>query len=489
MTDAEHVALQRELAKLEAELTRRASLKVNQYFQDEGPYRRERYPKHVEFFAAGATYKERLFMAANRVGKSDAGAFELTCHLTGVYPTWWTGRRFTEPIEAWACGTTSETTRDIVQAKLLGAWDGPTVHGMIPEHLIANTTRRTHGLPGSIESAWVRHASGGVSLLGLKTYEQGRTSFEGTAKHVIWDDEEPPADCYGEQLYRTLKTGGFSGGIVYTTFTPLRGLSDVVKGFLEPETDGAAAFKWYIQARWSDVPHIDEAEQQALIATTPPFMLKARTEGEPSLGSGAIYPIREEDIVVPTMDIPETWPRAFGMDVGWNRTAAVWGAKDPGSGVVYLYSEHYQGQGEPASHAEAIKARGAWIPGVIDPACLGSSQIDGRTLMDQYHGLGLLLSPAVNAVEAGISEVWQLLVSGRLKVQAHLHNWFREYRKYHRDDKGFGKIVKRDDHLMDATRYLVVSGRPLMRTKPSPPPSLRSPVLHGGDPHTAWMGR
>jgi hypothetical protein len=113
---------------------------------------------------------------------------------------------------------------------------------------------------------------------------------------------------------------------------------------------------------------------------------------------------------------------------------------------------------------------------MIDPACLGSSQIDGRTLMEVYRKLGLHLGPAENAVEAGITEVWNLLVSGRLKVMASLTNWFREFRKYHRDDKGSGKIVKRDDRLMDATRYLVISGRACMHTKPQPPkPAPRPP--------------
>ena len=172
------------------------------------------------------------------------------------------------------------------------------------------------------------------------------------------------------------------------------------------------------------------------------------------------------------------------MDVGWNRTAVVWGARDPGTGVIYLYSEHYQSMGEPPSHAHAIRARGAWIPGVIDPSCLGSSQIDGRTLMDLYWELGLNLQPAVNAVEAGITEVWNLLVSGRLKVMASLSNWFREFRRYHRDDKGSGKIVKRDDHLMDATRYLIVSGRLQMRLPPEPKPPPRFEYYHGPD---AWM--
>jgi hypothetical protein len=76
---------------------------------------RLKYPKHLEFFEAGAKYRERCFMAANRIGKSTTGAFELTTHLTGLYPDWWDGKRFSTPIRAWAAGKTNETTRDIVQ--------------------------------------------------------------------------------------------------------------------------------------------------------------------------------------------------------------------------------------------------------------------------------------------------------------------------------------------------------------------------------------
>ena len=41
----------------------------DQLFLDTGPLRRELYPRHVEHFAAGKDYKERLFMAGNRIGK------------------------------------------------------------------------------------------------------------------------------------------------------------------------------------------------------------------------------------------------------------------------------------------------------------------------------------------------------------------------------------------------------------------------------------
>jgi len=314
--------------------------------------------------------------------------------------------------------------------------------------------------------------------LGFKTYEQGRRSFEGTAKHLIWCDEEPPLDCYTEMLYRTATTRGCT----IITFTPLQGMSDVVKSFLEPDSQDAKEFKWSIQAGWKDVPHLDEDEKRALKATTPPYQFQARSEGEPALGAGAIYPIGEPDVLVPTRSIPETWRKVYALDVGWNRTAAVWGAEDPGSGGLELYSEHYQGQGEPASHAEAIKARGSWVIGVIDPASLGSSQIDGRKLMEIYGRLGLTLAPAENAVEAGLTEVWNLLVSGRLKVQEHLHNWRSEFRKYHRDEKG--KIVKANDHLMDATRYLVVSGRPHLSLPPKPAVERIEPRRPSA---TGWM--
>ena len=270
---------QLQLEALSAEAARRVTCRFQTWFPSVGPFSRDKYPKHLDFFAAGHT-KERLFMAANRVGKSEAGAYEVTCHLTGLYPSWWQGRRFDGPVEVWAVGTNSQTTRDIVQSKLLGSVHEPGA-GMIPSHLIERTIT-ARGLAGALEGAQVRHTTGGTSLLGLKSYEQGRQSFEGTAKHVIWCDEEPPADCYTEMLYRTVTTKG----IVMVTFTPLQGMSEVVKGFLEPETPESAEFKTFVQAGWKDVPHLDEAEQRALIATTPPYQIAARRQRDTVLDTG-----------------------------------------------------------------------------------------------------------------------------------------------------------------------------------------------------------
>ncbi len=187
------------------------------------------YPKQVEFHAAGATYRERLLMASNRFGKSECGAAETAIHLTGRYPDWWVGKRFSHPIEAWAAGVTNETTRDIVQAKLIGPPERKEEWGTgyIPASALGEVAT-SRGIANAIDTVSIRHASGGWSSLQFKSYERGREKWQGTAKHLIWNDEEPPLDVYTEGLTRTNETGG----IVMTTFTPLLGLSEVVARFL-----------------------------------------------------------------------------------------------------------------------------------------------------------------------------------------------------------------------------------------------------------------
>lgn len=214
--------------------------------------------------------------------------------------------------------------------------------------------------------------------------------------------------------------------------------------------------KWYIVADWNDAPHLTEEMKTAMLEEIPAHQRAARSRGVPMLGSGAVYPILEEKLWEDDFQIPTWWPRCYGLDVGWNRTAAVWGALDPQSDVLHLYAEYYQAQAEPASHALGIRAPGVWIPGVIDPAARGRSQADGIQLLATYRELGLDVVPANNAVDAGITAVWTRMTSGRLKVFKSLINWFNELRGYCRDEKG--KIKKEYDHLMDATRYLVLSG-------------------------------
>ena len=199
-------------------------LTFDELFRDEGPYRRELYPNHVAFFSGGSLDPERCFMAGNRVGKTLAGAYEMTCHLTGLYPHWWTGKRFDHPVTAWAAGETHQTVRDVVQKKLLSI---PYGTGVIPGKLIVKATHRAQPA-GAVDTVSVKHVSGGISQLIFKSYDQKRTSFAGTAMHVIWLDEEPSQEIYHECLARLMTTKG----ILFLTYTPIKGLTPLTLRFL-----------------------------------------------------------------------------------------------------------------------------------------------------------------------------------------------------------------------------------------------------------------
>lgn len=229
------------LELIRQEKARRARNRIETYFPDSGPFRRELYPKHLEFFAAGgkhdplpscpdgcdgSPHRERCFMAANRIGKTDAGSYETTLHLTGLYPQWWTGKRFSRPVKCWACGDTSKTTREVIQRKLYGPLSDPGV-GMIPGDQILHRTAK-QGISEALDTIYVRHVSGGTSSVTLKSYQEGRESFQADAIDFGWMDESPVFPIYTEILMRTMTTDGQ----VILTFTPLNGLDELVLSFL-----------------------------------------------------------------------------------------------------------------------------------------------------------------------------------------------------------------------------------------------------------------
>lgn len=802
--------LQKELLELLEQ--KEESLRYNKlelYFPDGGPFARDLYQKHVEFMDKGADFRERAFIAANRVGKSLTGGYEMACHLTGIYPHWWEGKKFLQPVDAWAAGRSNQVVKEVMQELLLGKIND-IGSGLIPKHLIHGTPTKKPNVANAIETVFVKHISGGLSQLTFKSYEQGRESFQGVKRQVIWLDEEPDnPGIYSECLLRLMDR--YNPGIIYSTFTPLFGLSDVVTSFMPggrmpPNgVDRLNPQKFIIGVTWDDVPHLSEKEKEEILKSCLPYERMARSKGIPSLGAGAIYPYSEDDIVVTPFKIPDYWPKVYGLDVGWNRclakdsmvlmsngtkrpiqeikigeevlafdfktenlvptkvidtfkgfasnvvttgiskeqtitctddhpfahraqpkdkikfkkikdikngirefqsvvlpskwdiedeqnicsaemarivgyllgdgcltytnrrlefaqtipefiddmsrclaavncemksyanttthylsgrekgnnlvldfikelgllgansktkfipsvfykakkdlianllvglihtdgsvegdhvryytvsrqlaegvkilclrlgiyasiscdnrkrkdthnkvfrvtlrrptclplqepkklvltrperkkrsdrliiyyekappqdiycitvehpdhaficndfvvsnTAAIWLTMDPSDKKIYAYSEHYEGQAAPAVHASAIKARGEWIPGTIDPAARNvGNQSSGERLIELYEKEGLLLVKADNERESGFLKVGQLLESGRLKIFSSLHNFLSEFRTYRRDENG--KVVKKNDHLMDAFRYAVVTGLDLMAEMP-----------------------
>src|ERR1700722_15156936 len=213
------------------------------------------YSKQQEFMDYGASYDERLLIAGNRVGKSDTGAFELSRHLTGVYPDDWKGARWDQnsgPVKAWAAGPSGILVRDVGQTKLFGP---PGVGdlmgtGFLPRDCIIGQPSASRSAANAFDTAHIRHISGGVSHLGFKSYEQDRRIWQGDTLHFIWFDEEPPLELYTEGQARLITTSGKS----CMTFTPLFGFSDVVKLYLEPDEHGSRRI--FVQMALADAGHM-----------------------------------------------------------------------------------------------------------------------------------------------------------------------------------------------------------------------------------------
>ena len=462
--------------------TRKKYNRLDETFPDTGVFRRELYPKHIEFMQRGAHHTQRAFIAGNRCGKTLTSCVELTYHLTGKYPKWWEGKRFFEPTSCWAMGINSQQVKEGLQVTLLGPlMDKGT--GTIPREDIIKVTMKP-GAGEAVETIYIKHRNrlgdeDGISELTFKSYEQGRDSLQGSRKSVILLDEEPPSvGIFTECLTRLAGDGQrIKDGILMFTFTPLRGLSDVVLGFYpggKPPSYGTppdAPYRYVTSVTWDDVPHLTEEFKKEALASYPAHERLARSKGIPSLGAGAIYPYPEEELIVKPFPIPSWFKRCYGMDVGWNKTAVLWVAFDPDAGIYYIYSEYYAGQAVPAVHASAIKARGNWILGAVDPRSDARSQADGTRLVDLYLQEGLKITPADNSVEAGLYKISQLLEAGRIKVFDTCENWLTEFRIYRRDETG--KIIKQHDHLMDAMRYAFVTGTELMTAIPDPDATSR----------------
>lgn len=200
--------------------------KIWSYFPDEGPLRRELYPKHMEFFAAGRRYRRRLACCGNKVGKSvGMGGYEMVLHATGRYPAWWPGKRFSHPIVGWIGNKSAKECRDINERILLGP-PGDTANvgtGLLPAHLIVDKTPKP-GIPNGTEFIYVKHVSGGVSTIQSKSFDAGRQAFQGAPEvHVIWHDEECPKPIADESAMRTMTCDG----ILMFTYTPIMGMTEL----------------------------------------------------------------------------------------------------------------------------------------------------------------------------------------------------------------------------------------------------------------------
>lgn len=213
-----------------------------------------------------------------------------------------------------------------------------------------------------------------------------------------------------------------------------------------------------------DAEHYTPEQRAAIIASYPAHEREARVKGIPSMGSGRVFPVPEEQIVCDPFLIPRHWPQINGMDFGWDHPfAGINCAWDREADVFYVCKEYAQRETTPLVHAAAIKPWGSWIPCAWPHDGLQHDKGSGEPLKEQYRAQGLNMLPekatfpdGSNGVEAGVMDMLDRMQTGRWKVFSTCGGWLGEFRLYHRVD---GLIVKERDDRISASRYALMMRR------------------------------
>lgn len=251
--------------------------------------------------------------------------------------------------------------------------------------------------------------------------------------------------------------------MVFMTFTPLKGMSNVVARYLNEQSDDRASVTMVIE----DAKHIPAEERAKIIAGYPAHEREARARGIPMLGEGRIFPVADELIVEdPLVHIPRYWTKIWGIDFGiLHPFAACLNIWDRDNDVIHVHHAFKMADALPLQHAAAMKPIGINIPVAWPHDGQEREKTTGHKVMLAYRGQGLKMlenhatwEDGGYSTEAGITEMHERMITGRFKVARHLleGDWGNEFRLYHRKD---GKIVKLNDDIMSATRVALMMKR------------------------------
>jgi phage terminase large subunit-like protein len=309
--------------------------------------------------------------------------------------------------------------------------------------------------------------------------DQDLDKFGGAALHRLVFDEEPREDIRRECLMRLIDFGGEE----LFGMTPLHGMSWVFDEIYEPWERGSLKPEdaRVVVVDMDDNPHLDRAAMARVLAGLSNEEREARKSGRFVSFAGLIYSSFSTSLhVLPVLEIPDGVEVICGIDPGYRHMCAVVFCYLDADDRLVVFDEIALPQVTIRVVCEEIKRRCLkWgvTPRqfVIDPASRNKNNQTGRSDQQEFLDNGIVTIPGQNAVSAGINRVKERLdfrnVRGepepRLLVAAHCDELRSEFKRYRwvkestrQESESAEKPVKKDDHLLDALRYVVMQ-RPL----------------------------
>lgn len=440
-------------------------------------------PFQVDFFAAGAANDERLLSCGNQSGKTLAGAVEMAFHLTGRYPGWWVGRRFSTPIRALVVGITYDQMRDACLRVLLHSDDSQEIGtGTIPKDLILDYAVKKDA-NGALDYIYVQYVTGGASYLRTATQGMRWEVIMGDKLHVVWGDESLEEIKYYTQFLARITT---TKGLIYITCTPEHGYTPIYHRY-ENERPARSYLRY---GSLMEVTHLTSEEKEMVLNRYPAHERPYRIFGKPFAGSGMVYPVKESSIKELWRPPGKNWKQIIGIDFGFSTslTAIVFLAQDPDSEVWYVYDRISFTEKTPQQIVPEILKKynevGAPIPIAWPRDGSFAERSTGIRIAELYSQLGAYMIPEAAylqgadgkktcSVEAGVQEILQMMLAGKFKIMVRdfefdvlMEPLFHELRVYGRDDEGrIKKTISSDPHHWDAIRY-AISMAPIYASEP-----------------------
>ena len=319
------------------------------------------------------------------------------------------------------------------------------------------------------------------SSIDFKTFEQDRDKHGGATLHRVHYDEEPPREIRNEARIRLVK---YRGDELFT-MTPLEGMTWMLDEVWElRHQEGITA----VQVDMTENPWLDKQAIDLALSGLTKEEVQARKEGRFVHFAGLVYGEWDDQVHVcqqPKIKVVQGWDVIVGVDPGVRGTGVVWVGFD-NENVSCTFDELFV-SGEdaiPENVAERIRAKNKqWgiQPDftVIDPAAASRSVQTGESIEAAYQRAGVYCVHGQNQVEAGVFERKR-----KLQHRPPLHTVSRtcqrllwENSRYRIDDRADGKfqVVKRDDHELDAERYVLMA-RPFPFETLDPEREFRTPI-------------
>ncbi|MCI8343314.1 MAG: hypothetical protein HFE25_02575 [Clostridia bacterium] len=428
----------------------------------------KRHKKQIAFHRCKK--RNRWVFGGNRSGKTECGAAETVYLARGTHPY----RKNKPNVFGWVVSPTAQVQRDVAQKKVL--------HYLRPDwiaDIVMTNGRKDSPQTGVIDQIVVKNVFGGTSVIGFKSFDQGREKFQGSSLDFVWFDEEPPKEIYEECLMRVID----KRGDIFGTMTPLKGLTFLYEEIYLNRKNNPEI--WYEFMEWADNPYLSPKEIKLMESTLDESTLQSRKLGRFCTREGLVYPEFDERVhVVQPFPVPPEWQDNISIDPGLkNPLSAHWYAVDYDDNV-YVIAEHYAAGKDIDYHAQAIHAMSeslGWkrdgkgrVSALIDSAAQQRTLASQKSVAELFYERDILANPRVEKdLFSGISRVKSYLNRGNglpdLYIFSSCPNLIREIKSYF---WGSGDApVKRDDHAMDELRYYLMS-----RPKNAPPEAEESAV-------------